>query len=406
MWIRVRVGMSPAVRPIVGTGAAPTLEQRCGARADALESGLDDEATRHPGRLLSERLMYDTVKEYYGKVLGGRGDLKTKVCCTPADTPAYVREALARIHEDVLARYYGCGLVVPPLLEGARVLDLGCGAGRDCYLLAQLVGEAGQVVGVDMTGEQLAVARHYLDEHARRFGYQASNVRFLQGYLERLDELDLEPASFDVIVSNCVVNLSPDKRAVLAQAHRLLKPGGEIYFADVYADRRVPEALARDPVLYSECLGGALYWNDFLTLARASGFTDPRLVEDRPLDIGDETLRARLGAIRFYSATYRLFRLDGLEPACEDYGQAVAYRGTVPRCEDALVLDKHRRFERGQVTPVCRNTYRMLHETRLRPHFDFLGGWETHYGLFPGGGALPFDPASGAGRGGTTACCG
>jgi SAM-dependent methyltransferase len=351
--------------------------------------------------------MYETVKKYYGKVLAGSGDLKTNACCTPQAMPAYVRDALSRVHEDVVDRYYGCGLVVPPLLEGARVLDLGCGAGRDCYLLAQLVGEGGEVVGVDMTPEQLAVARAYLDEHARRFGYRTSNLRFLQGYLERLDELDLEPASFDVIVSNCVINLSPDKRAVLEQAHRLLKPGGELYFADVYADRRVPEALACDPLLYSECLGGALYWNDFLALARASGFSDPRLVEDRSLDVGDEALRARLGAIRFHSATCRLFRIDGLEPACEDYGQVVTYRGTVRHCETTLAFDRHYRFERARLTPVCGNTYRMLRESRLRPHFDFFGNRETHYGPFPGcGNPLPFAAASGDGRGGGATCCG
>ncbi len=90
-----------------------------------------------------------------------------------------------------------------------------------------------------------------------------------------------------MIVSNCVVNLSPDKDAVLREVQRLLKPGGEFYFSDVYADRRVPDKVRNDPVLYGECLGGALYWNDFQRLAKRHGFADPRLVDDRPLEITD-----------------------------------------------------------------------------------------------------------------------
>jgi hypothetical protein len=132
------------------------------------------------------------------------------------------------------------------------------------------------------------------------------------------------------VISNCVVNLSADKLAVLNGVRRLLKRGGEFFFADVYADRRVPEALRHDPVLYGECLSGALYWNDFLRLARQAGFADPRLVSDRPLAITDPELAARTGAIRFFSATYRLFSIPELEDACEDHGQAVIYRGTIP----------------------------------------------------------------------------
>ncbi len=267
--------------------------------------------------------MHDTVKDYYGRQLQGTADLRTSACCDASQTPDWLRPLLARIHPEVLARYYGCGLVCPPLLAGCRVLDLGCGAGRDCYALAQLVGEGGQVVGVDMTEEQLAVAERHREYHRRAFGFGRDNVELRLGYIERLDELDLPDASFDCVVSNCVVNLSPDKDAVLRQVHRLLKPGGELYFSDVYADRRVPAALREDPVLYGECLGGALYWNDFLRLARRQGFTDPRLVEDRPIGVTDPDLAERTQGIGFYSATYRLFKLEGLEDACEDFGQAV-----------------------------------------------------------------------------------
>lgn len=334
--------------------------------------------------------MYDIVQDYYGKQLQSSADLKTSACCDSSAMPDWLKPLLAKIHPEVLSRYYGCGLVCPPLLEGCRILDLGCGSGRDIYALAQLVGASGEVVGVDMTDEQLDIAETYRPWHADTFGF--SNVRFLKGYIEKLDELELDPGSFDVIVSNCVVNLSPDKAAVLQGVQRLLKPGGEFYFSDVYVDRRIPDVLSSDPVLYGECLGGALYWNDFLRLAQTSGFTDPRLVEDRPLAISDAALSASIGSLNFFSATYRLFKLEELETACEDYGQAVVYLGTIPNQPNRFVLDKHHNIETGRVFPVCGNSWRMLKDTRFADHFQFIGDFSRHYGLFEGcGSSMPFD---------------
>lgn len=346
--------------------------------------------------------MHDIVQDYYGRQLQHSDDLKTSACCDISQIPGWLKILLARIHPEVLSRYYGCGLVCPPLLEGCRVLDLGCGSGRDIYALAQLVGPTGEVVGIDMTDEQLAVAEKHRAFHADAFGF--SNVHFLHGYIERLDELDLVPGSFDVIVSNCVVNLSPNKDAVLRGVHRLLKPGGEFYFSDVYADRRVPDVVRNDPVLYGECLGGALYWNDFLRIATRQGFSDPRLVTDKPLTITDAELALRVGNLRFFSATYRLFKIDDLETSCEDYGQAVVYRGSIPEQADRFVLDKHHDIETGRVFPVCGNTWRMLQDTRFASHFEFIGNFNRHYGLFEGcGGGLPFDAAQNSE--GNLACC-
>lgn len=352
--------------------------------------------------------MLDFVRQYYGEILEKTGDLKTSACCTPEAPPPYVRDAMTQIHDEVQAKYYGCGLVLPEALEGCRVLDLGCGSGRDCYLLASLVGPEGRVVGVDMTEEQLRVARRHRQYHAEQFGHSAPNVDFRLGYIEDLGALDLEPNSFDVIVSNCVINLSPDKAAVLQGAWNLLKDGGELYFADVYADRRLPADAAKDPVLYGECLGGALYWNDFLTLAKAAGFTDPRLVTDRRIEIEDERLRAAVRGVQFYSATYRLFRLPALESACEDYGQAVVYKGTIAHHPDEFELDNHHRMHTGRVFPVCGNTWDMLHDSRLAPHFEFIGDRSRHYGIFPDCGTpVPFvssaDAVDGASMSG--ACC-
>lgn len=335
---------------------------------------------------------HESVQEYYGETLQSSADLQTNACCTAGDVPDHLKAVLSKIHDEVLSKYYGCGLIAPDALEGMRILDLGSGSGRDVYALAGLVGETGHVVGVDMTDAQLDVARAHQDFHAKAFGYAKPNTEFHKGLIEHLDELPLEAGSFDIIVSNCVLNLAMDKEAVLRGVHHLLKPGGEMYFSDVYADRRMPEALAKDKVLYGECLSGALYWNDFESIAKRVGFADPRLVEDRVLTIENPAIEAKVGNIGFTSATYRLFKLDGLEPACEDYGQAVIYKGTLPEAPQTFVLDKHHEIEAGKVFTVCGNTYRMLNESRFAEHFEFIGNWDTHFGLFGDcGGETPFD---------------
>jgi arsenite methyltransferase len=351
-------------------------------------------------------MQLEVVKDYYGKTLKSTKDLKTSACCDCETLPARLERLLENVHEEVTSKYYGCGLVAPSALQGRRVLDLGSGSGRDAYMLAQLVGEKGEIVGVDMTDEQLATANEHVAWHMTRFGYGNANVRFLKGYIEKLGELGLEKQSFDVIVSNCVINLSVDKPAVLRGAFDLLKPGGEIYFADVYSDRRLSETIKSDPMLYGECLGGALYWNDFLPMAKEAGFLDPRLVASRPIAITDEAVKSRLGQAQFFSATYRLFKLEGLEPACEDYGQAVIYKGGLAEEPDAFSLDGHHLIEQGKVFPVCGNTWRMLADTRFAPYFEFIGDFSKHYGIFPGcGTSIPFATATSAPASGGGSCC-
>jgi arsenite methyltransferase len=121
--------------------------------------------------------MHEIVKDYYGKQLQTSDDLKTSACCDASRVPDWLKPLLARIHPEVMSRYYGCGLVCPPLLEGCRILDLGSGSGRDVYALAQLVGASGQVVGVDMTEEQLAVAESYRAYHQSFTGQGCGTAR-------------------------------------------------------------------------------------------------------------------------------------------------------------------------------------------------------------------------------------
>ncbi len=342
-------------------------------------------------------LKYEEVKAYYGQELSTNEDLKTNACCTLEEPPAYVKEALNNIHDEVLAKYYGCGLVIPEELRGLRILDLGCGSGRDCYILSQLVGQSGEVIGVDMTDEQLDVANRHIDYHMEEFGYAYSNVKFLKGNIEALDQLDLAPNSFDVIISNCVINLALDKEKVLRDVYALLKPGGEMYFSDIYSDRRISKDLQDDPVLWGECLSGALYWNDFLRTAKKAQFTDPRAVKSNPVTIENEEVKEKCGDIQFFSVTYRLWKIDGLEDECEDYGQAVAYKGTIPHAKSSFDLDDHHNFPKNKIMTVCGNTFLMLQATRYKDHFEFYGTWDTHYGVFEGcGGAMPFDAGEGS----------
>ncbi len=344
---------------------------------------------------------HQEVKEYYGQTLQKSEDLKTNACCTIEAPPKHIRNILKDVHDEVKDKYYGCGLTLPYDLKGMKILDLGSGSGRDCFIASKLVGQEGFVVGVDMTDEQLEVANKHIDYHTEKFGYAYANVKFLKGNIDHLDLLDLEPESFDIIISNCVINLAVDKQKVLADAHRLLKPGGEMYFSDVYSDRRIPMTLQKDPVLWGECLSGALYWNDFLTFSKKAGFTDPRSIENHPITIENAEVQDKVGDIKFFSVTYRLWKLEGLDSDCEDYGQSVRYKGTIEGKSSSFDLDDHHNFPCGKMMTVCGNTFKMLKETRFAKHFEFFGNWDTHYGIFEGcGGNMPFSEGGEDG-----ACC-
>lgn len=339
------------------------------------------------------------VREYYGKILSSKNDLKTSACCSSEVLPKVQREICGNIEPEILNKFYGCGSPIPQTIEGCAVLDLGCGTGRDVYIASKLVGPEGHIIGVDMTEEQLVIARKHLDKQMERFGFSKSNVTFKHGYIEELKGLGIGENSVDVVISNCVINLSPDKRSVFSGILRALKPGGELYFSDVFTGRRVPEHLQNDSVLRGECLGGAMYIEDFRRMLRDLGCLDFRVVSKRRISLDNEEIEARAGMIDFYSMTVRAFKLD-LEDICEDYGQVAYYLGTIPDSPHEFILDDHHTFFTGKPMLVCGNTADMLSKTRFSRHFKIMGDKSVHLGPFPCG-TVEKEEDSGGG----CACC-
>jgi len=174
----------------------------------------------------------------------------------------------------------GCGnpVAMAALKPGETVLDLGSGAGFDAFLAAQRVGPEGRVIGVDMTPEMIARATSL----ARKHGY--GNVEFRQGDIEALP---VDDASVDVILSNCVVNLAPDKAKVFREAFRVLKPGGRVHVSDLVLARPLPEALLQDMDAYAACISGAMLKDDYLAAIRAAGFQGVAVASERHFGLAE-----------------------------------------------------------------------------------------------------------------------
>ncbi|KAK6322378.1 hypothetical protein J4Q44_G00071700 [Coregonus suidteri] len=217
----------------------------------------------------------------------------------------------------LFCRYSGCGLVVPEKLQGCKVLDLGSGSGRDCFILSKLAGQSGHVIGIDMTAELILASHKYVRYHQEK--------------------------------SNCAMCLCSDKKPVLREAFRVLK-GGELYFHEIYSSKAVPEHLKQDPVLlgkqdpvlWGEGLSGALYWRDLISLVHEVGFSTLYiLTASHNVDHNIE-LQKNASGITHTSATYRLFKLPKNRKQSD---AVVAYKGTVSDHPDLLKFDMPHCFE-------------------------------------------------------------
>lgn len=226
------------------------------------------------------------VRESYGKVARQENSCCSPVpsCCGSASNLLELSKKIGYTEQELKSipsasiLGLGCGnpVAMASLKEGETVLDLGSGAGVDCFIAAAKVGKAGKVIGVDMTPEMLERAR----ENAMRGG--SSNVEFRLGEIENLPIAD---NFVDVVISNCVINLSPDKPRVFKEAYRVLKPGGRLMVSDIVLLGELPDSIKNSPQAYVACLSGAMLKDNYLSAIKGAGFVDVRVLEESKFPI-------------------------------------------------------------------------------------------------------------------------
>ncbi len=327
---------------------------------------------------MSKTSTSNTEAAVYNRYAEAAKERISELCCPIDYDPSFLKI----IPKEILERDYGCGDPSRYVRPGDTVLDLGCGAGKICYIAAQVAGPEGKVIGVDFNEEMLALARRYQPQIARRLGY--SNVSFyrakIQDLASPLEEIDaylrnnpvrssrelekfeayqsrlsngapLIPSdSVDILVSNCVLNLvrQEDKRRLFGEMFRVLKRGGRIAVSDIVSDEDVPAAMQNDPKLWSGCIAGAFREDRFIEAFESAGFHAVQ-IDNYGLEPW-QTIRG----IQFRSVTVTARK--GKQGPCWERNQAVIYKGPWKKVEDD---DGHVLF-RGKRMAVCDKTYHIL----------------------------------------------
>lgn len=330
---------------------------------------------------------YNIEEAVRARYAAGAQQAEAELCC-PVE---YEHRYLEILPPEIIEKDYGCGDPSRWVGEGETVLDLGSGAGKICYILAQKVGPEGRVIGVDFNDAMLSLARKYQPEMASKLG--CANTSFVKGRIQDL-ALDLESAekwlrenpvtsvegwaafegecdrlraesplittkSVDVVVSNCVLNLvrQQEKERLFAEIFRVLRRGGRAVISDIVCDEDPTPAIMADPDLWSGCISGAFREDNFLTMFEQAGFHGIEVLA-RP----SEPWRV-IDGIEFRSLTVRAFK--GKQGPCLERNQAVIYRGPWSKVED----DDGHRLLRGQRMAVCDKTFRIMTD----PHGPYAG---------------------------------
>lgn len=372
-----------------------------------------------------------SVTSVLDRYSAGAKEREEALCC-PVD---YDASLLKLLPNEIVERDYGCGDPSRYVKEGDVVLDLGSGGGKICYMAAQLVGDKGRVIGVDMNDDMLALARKYQKEMADTLG--GDRVEFHKGQIQDLaldmeaierhlkdspvvnanDLLDLKAwqererrerpmiadNSVDLIVSNCVLNLvgEADRAQLISEIHRVLKPGGRVAISDIVSDEHVPTHLKDDGELWSGCISGAFQELDFLQAFADNGF---RAVA---YDKWDAEPWQVVEGIEFRSVTLTAVKADPVD--CLDRGHAVIYKGPFATVFD----DEGHEYRRGERMAVCERSYKLITEGPYAE--DFIGITPTELSeptawCAPNGTTRPASETKGANHGGTSAapsggCC-
>ena len=287
------------------------------------------------------------VSDRYAKA-AGTGE---QMCCPTSYDMQHLKTF---IPEEVLKISYGCG--TPAELQtvqtGKTVLDIDSGDGIDCFEASRLVGPSGRVIGIDMTDTMLEIARKNAAVVATNLGYPASNVEFRKGLA---DAMPVDDGTIDLIISNCVINLAPDKRKVFREMYRVAKPGGRFTISDIVSDQTVPQYLVHDTQKWGDCLSGALTLTDYMNGMTAAGFLGIHLVKFSPWQVID--------GIHFFSVTLTGYKLP---PATATSSVRYAtLRGPFSRVTD----ERGSVYERGVPRPITPDEAQLLSSPPFTEHF-------------------------------------
>ena len=291
----------------------------------------------------------EDVKEFYSKAAAKPQE---NLCCPTS----YHAQDIDHIPQEVLDRFYGCGspIIVAEIKKGENILDLGSGAGIDCFISSKLVGIEGSIIGVDMTDNMLQVANESKKIVSENLGY--NNVEFRKGYLE---EIPVSNKSIDLVTSNCVLNLSQDKGKVFSDIWRVLKDNGRLVISDIVSDIETTKEIRKNKQLWGECLAGALTENKFLSTLEQTGFYG--------IEILKKDYWKNIENINFYSITIRAFKYDK-SPSCNFQGHKAIYNGPFK----VIIDDDGHVFARNQEVEICTDTLNKLMNSPYSGSFTIL----------------------------------